>query len=94
MQSSPDLIVIERQTYSLLEWLGDVGGLFDALVIIGEFLVGPISAFALKATLLSKIFRFTQSLAAVDPRIVGVESEEKLKRHMKWDFENAKLIRE
>ena len=94
LRVSPDLIVIERQTYSLLEWLGDVGGLFDALIIIGGYIVGPISAFTLKATLLSRIFRFTQSLAVVDPMSVGVESEEKLKKHMKWDFENAKLIRE
>ena len=77
-----------------MEWLGDIGGLFDALVIIGEFLIGPVSAFTLKASLLNKLFRYTQSLAVIDPKIVGVESEEKLKRHMKWDFENAKLIRE
>ena len=94
LRISPDLIVIERQTYGLLEWLGDIGGLFDALIIIGKILVGPISAFNLKATLLSRIFRYTRSLAVVDPMSVGVESEEKLKRHMKWDFENAKLIRE
>ena len=27
-----DLIYVERQTYSFLEWLGDVGGLFEAAV--------------------------------------------------------------
>ena len=42
------MIAIERKTYSGLEWLGDVGGLFDALVLIGSFLVGPITAFAVK----------------------------------------------
>ena len=26
---------IERKTYNFLEWLGDVGGLFGALVFIG-----------------------------------------------------------
>jgi len=31
---SPDKMVINRQTYSLLDWLGDLGGLFDALCII------------------------------------------------------------
>ena len=35
--------VIERQTYSLLEWLGDIGGLFDALRLIGAGLVAPRS---------------------------------------------------
>ena len=29
---------IERQTYSLLEWVGDVGGLYDGLLIV----LGPI----------------------------------------------------
>lgn len=29
-----DQTVIERQTYSMLEWLGDIGGLSDALRII------------------------------------------------------------
>lgn len=44
-----DLTLIDRHTYSGLEWLGDVGGLFGALQAIGLFIVGPISAFNLKA---------------------------------------------
>jgi len=32
----PDKLVVNRQTYSLLDWLGDMGGLFDALKIIVE----------------------------------------------------------
>ena len=28
---SSDIIVHERETYSILEWLGDIGRLFDAL---------------------------------------------------------------
>ena len=44
-----DLTLIDRHTYSGLEWLGDVGGLFGALQAIGLFIVGPISAFKLKA---------------------------------------------
>jgi len=42
---SQDLEIIDRQTYSSLELLGDVGGLFDALETIGFFLSGPISTF-------------------------------------------------
>eukprot|EP00353_Schmidingerella_taraikaensis_P002280 CAMPEP_0185598114 /NCGR_PEP_ID=MMETSP0434-20130131/81796_1 /TAXON_ID=626734 ORGANISM="Favella taraikaensis, Strain Fe Narragansett Bay" /NCGR_SAMPLE_ID=MMETSP0434 /ASSEMBLY_ACC=CAM_ASM_000379 /LENGTH=48 /DNA_ID= /DNA_START= /DNA_END= /DNA_ORIENTATION= len=30
-----DIKVAERQTYGMLEWLSDVGGLFDALAAIG-----------------------------------------------------------
>ena len=36
-----------RQTYSLLDWLGDIGGLSDALLPIVGLLVSPLSSFAL-----------------------------------------------
>ena len=47
-----DQYVIERQTYSVLEWLGDVGGLFGILVLIGRTVIGPIAKFQLKSELL------------------------------------------
>ena len=31
LRISADKLVVNRQTYSLLDWLGDLGGLFDAL---------------------------------------------------------------
>lgn len=46
-----DLKIINRQTYSILDWLGDIGGLFDALRILTEFSIAPLSAFALKQRL-------------------------------------------
>ena len=46
---SMDQEVIERQTYSLLEWLGDCGGLFDALRIIGVLIIWPLNNFKLKS---------------------------------------------
>ncbi len=49
---------INRKTYSFLEWLGDCGGLMDALYLIAEFLVGPLSIFALKSRLVSTLVRF------------------------------------
>ena len=49
--------MIERKTYESLEWLGDVGGLFDALLVIGRFFVGPAAAFALNSELLTQVFR-------------------------------------
>jgi len=48
--------MIERQTYSMLEWLGDIGGLFDALYIIGSVFVAPLTGFALKTALLANVF--------------------------------------
>ena len=44
--------MIERQTYSLLDLLGDVGGLFDALKLIGGVLMFPFVQFSLRMTLL------------------------------------------
>ena len=59
---SPDLMLWERQTYSLLDFLGDLGGLYDALFLIVKVFVSPLSVFALNSTLLSNFFRFRPSL--------------------------------
>ena len=61
-----DQNVIERQTYSFLDWLGDIGGLYDALRLIGLFVVAPFSSFKQKAELLFHVFRFTKSLRFAD----------------------------
>ena len=36
------LVAIDRQTYSLLDWLGDWGGLMDALFMIAEVIIAPL----------------------------------------------------
>ena len=56
-----DQNVTERQTYSFLEWLGDIGGLYDALRLIGLLMMSPFSSFFLKSELLSQVFIFTES---------------------------------
>ena len=53
--------MVTRQTYSFLDWLGDMGGLFDALYLIGMIILAPISNFALKTELLTSMFRFRGS---------------------------------
>ena len=65
---STDLQVVQRKTYSLLEWLGDIGGLFDALKYLGLLLILPFRTFTLKVELLSSIFRFVDSLAMKEAR--------------------------
>ena len=45
----------------MLEWLGDLGGLYDALKVIGGLLVAPFAAFQLNSEMLHKLFRFTPS---------------------------------
>ena len=54
---SLDSIVTERETYSLLEWLGDIGGLVDAFRYLGGFIVAPIASFSLQSELLHSIFK-------------------------------------
>ena len=48
--------MIERSTYSSLEWLGDIGGLYDALLFIGKVVVSPIALLSLKAELVTRAF--------------------------------------
>ena len=54
---SPNHKIIARETYHGLDFLGDLGGLFDALKILGGILISPVSAFALNSRLLTTIFR-------------------------------------
>ena len=58
---SPDNNIINRQTYSLLDWLGDLGGLLDALYLIGYVLISPLATFAINSKLLSTLFRYRGS---------------------------------
>ena len=53
---STDMQVTERRAYSILEWLGDVGGLLDALRYIGYYLITPITAFKMRVALLTQSF--------------------------------------
>ena len=46
-----DLKVHNRKTYSLLDWLGDVGGLLDGMYLIVELLIAGYSACSLEAYL-------------------------------------------
>ena len=55
LQLGQDLQVTERSTYSVLDLLGDVGGLFDALRIMGSFLVLPFASTALGSSLMQRI---------------------------------------
>lgn len=45
----------------MLEWLGDIGGLKDALFPLGLILVFPIAEFAKDTIILGSLFRFRPS---------------------------------
>ena len=48
-----EIRLISRKTYSLLDWLGDWGGLLDALFMLAELFVAPFSAVAYRTKLLT-----------------------------------------
>ena len=48
---------ITRTSYSLLDFLGDLGGLFGVLLEAGRLAVAPMSSFALQSALMTTIFR-------------------------------------
>ena len=58
---SPDVPKIRRKTDSLLDWLGDWGGLLDSLFFLADILVSPLSAFMMKSKLASLLVKFLPS---------------------------------
>lgn len=55
---SQDTKLYNRETYGTLDYLGDLGGLNDALYVIFSTSIGPISRFALNSALLASLFRW------------------------------------
>lgn len=53
----PSIEITNRTTYSLLDWLGDVGGLVDALSYLIKFCLGPYLSHSYATLLLGKFFR-------------------------------------
>ena len=77
MEHSQDENKIERQTYSFLEWLGEIGGLFEICRMCGILLVRPCASYNRKSELLTKIFRFIPSFnnskKTEDSKIIKLE---------------------
>lgn len=48
----------ERQTYSFLDLLGDVGGLFDGFRYIVAPIIAPFAAFTMRSQVLTQAFRY------------------------------------
>jgi len=47
--------VHKRKTYSLLDWIGDVGGLLDGMYLIGEIIVTGYSVSSLESFIASAL---------------------------------------
>ena len=61
MTINPDLHKVSRKTDSLLDWLGDWGGLLDGLSFVGRHLLSNYSLYALNANLAWLLVRFVPS---------------------------------
>ena len=49
--------LIQRQAYTILDYLGDVGGLLSMLNIVGTVLTKQISYFIYKSELFSELYQ-------------------------------------
>lgn len=49
--------IYERKIYSVLDLLGDVGGMLEAIRVLGFLIVGFISSKQFQAALLSKVYQ-------------------------------------
>ena len=54
--------MINRQTYGILDFLGDIGGLIDAMKYIVAFLLSPYWNFKYASFMLTKVFRVESSV--------------------------------
>ena len=48
--------MIERKTYSRLQWLGHIGGLIDATKPIGYFLIYPVATIPMRVELANQVY--------------------------------------
>lgn len=90
---SPDRNLINRQTYSLLDWLGDLGGLLDALYLFGFVLIHPIARFAIDSRLLYSLFRYRGSETGLIKRTLSARKLDYHKAHLSdTTFDENNLI--
>ena len=84
--------MFNRETYGILEWLGDIGGLTDALILIGKFLLLPFNTFNLSSFLLQNLFRYLPSNVHSSNQVDGL-GEKRIRRantfHAKFSGQSA-----
>lgn len=72
----PQMKMTNRQTYGLLDWLGDIGGLIDALFYLVKFLLRPFLSFNYARFMMTTFFRANK----IDPEsFSSIKTEDKLK---------------
>jgi hypothetical protein len=51
-------MVFQRTTYDALAFLGDVGGIIKATLLIGDVLIGPLTGFLVTVFMMPYLFYF------------------------------------
>lgn len=72
--------VIERETYSLLDWAGDVGGLYEALYLICLNFIRPIATIVLRSELLSRAFKLVKGRKTAQMELSQIAVEKNIFR--------------
>ena len=62
---NPDVTKVRRKTDSLLDWLGDWGGLLDSLHFLADILISPLSAYMMKSKLAQLLVKLLPSQSGV-----------------------------
>ena len=61
----PSVQVFNRNTYDFFGFLGDIGGMIDAIYIILKIILLPITTFNLKSLILTDLFRLVPSRQSI-----------------------------
>ena len=69
LYANDKMSILGRETYSVLEFLGDVGGLNEALRIIFGLLIAPFATMQLQSFLANRLF--TASEDYLNPKITS-----------------------
>ena len=77
-----------RQTYGLLDYFGDIGGLVDFFFYLGTIVLTPVWQFIYSNHLLTKVFRASKERKASD---VSINSTESLKEDFRTQPKISKI---
>ena len=59
------VLTFNRNTYDFFGFLGDIGGFYDAIIIILKVMLLPITTFNLKSFILTVMFRLVPSQKSI-----------------------------
>jgi len=69
LSMSQSIIISDRRVYSILDCLGDVGGLYDAVTLIAAFLVGSLANDIFTAEILKTLFKIAKPESTPPPSV-------------------------